>query len=170
VETQGDEGRPPGYRARAARLGPLVGAKALGLTVYDLDPGESVAPYHYEYGNEEWLIVLAGKPTLRDADGDEYELAPWDIVLFPEGPEGAHKVSNRTDEPVRVAMLSTTNEPSVAVYPDSGKIGVWTERGADGRLFRLDDAVDYWEGEAERPAAAAAPGEAPGNGAQPAGS
>jgi uncharacterized cupin superfamily protein len=143
VETEGDESDPPGYRARAVRVGPLVGASALGATVYDLEPGESVCPYHYEYGNEEWLIVLTGKPTLRDEDGDEYELKQWDVASFPEGPDGAHKVTNRTDEPVRIAILSTKNEPAIAVYPDSGKIGVWPE----GKLFRLADEVEYWEGE-----------------------
>jgi hypothetical protein len=40
-------------------------------------------------------------------------------------------------------MVSTKTEPSVAVYPDSGKLGVWPP----GKLFRLEDAVDYWVGE-----------------------
>ena len=44
---------------------------------------------------------------------------------------------------VLVAMLSTRREPAVAVYPDSDKIGMWPP----GKLFRLADAVDYWEGE-----------------------
>ena len=147
VETEGDEGDPEGYRARAVRVGPLIGASALGATVYDLDPGESVCPYHYEWGNEEWLIVLEGRPTLRDEEDDEHELKKWDVVVFPDGPEGAHKVTNRTEEPVRIVILSTKNEPSLAVYPDSNKIGVWTQPGDKGKLFRIDDAVDYWEGE-----------------------
>lgn len=146
VETEGDENDPPGFRARAVKLGPrLRGASALGATVYDLDPGQSICPYHYEYGNEEWLLVLTGKPTYRDEDSDEYELAPWDVVLFPEGPDGAHQVTNRTEEPVRVVMFSTTHEPSIAIYPDSNKIGVWPP----GKLFELDSAVDYWKGETD---------------------
>ena len=52
-------------------------------------------------------------------------------------------MTNRTDTTVRVMMLSTLHEPSVAVYPDSGKIGVWPP----GKLFREDDATGYWEGE-----------------------
>jgi uncharacterized cupin superfamily protein len=145
VEPEGDESDPAGYRSRRARLGPMIGATALGASVYDLDPGESVCPYHYEHGNEEWLIVLTGRPTLRDDENDEYELKQWDVVVFPEGPEGAHKVTNRTDEPVRIAIVSTKNEPDVTIYPDSGKIGFWPE----GKVFRLADAVDYYEGELE---------------------
>jgi uncharacterized cupin superfamily protein len=143
VEPEADESDPPGYRARAVRVGPMIGATALGATVYDLDPGESVCPYHYEHGNEEWLIVLTGKPTLRDEENDEHQLKPWDVVIFPEGEEGAHKVTNRTEEPVRIAIISTKNDPAIVIYPDSDKIGLWPP----GKMFRLGDAVDYWDGE-----------------------
>jgi uncharacterized cupin superfamily protein len=137
-----DEGDPAGYETPYARVGPLIGASALGASVYELRAGQSVCPYHYEHGNEEWLLVLIGRPTLRDPEG-EHELEPGDVVLFPEGPEGAHKVTNDGEEPVRIAILSTKHDPSVSVYPDSDKVGVWPP----GKLFRLADAVDYWEGE-----------------------
>ena len=143
LEIAYDDGDPDGYRVGFNRFGPEIGATAMGATVYELQEGQSVCPYHYEYGNEEWLIVLTGKPTLRDEDGDEYELKEWDVASFPEGPDGAHKVTNRTTEPVRIAILSTKNDPSVSIYPDSNKVGVWPP----GKLFRLADAVDYWEGE-----------------------
>jgi uncharacterized cupin superfamily protein len=142
VETARDEDDAPGYETASARIGPLIGATDLGATVYDLAPGQSVCPYHYEYGFEEWLIVLTGNPILRDPDG-EHQLAPGDVVLFPEGPDGAHNVTNRTDEPVRIAIASNKGEPGVAVYPDSGKVGVWPLN----KIFRLADAVDYWDGE-----------------------
>src|SRR5207244_3478080 len=101
-------------------------------------------PYHYEYGNEEWLLVLEGHPTLRHPEGED-ELEPGDVVCFPEGPEGAHKVTNRRGEPARIVIFSTKHEPAVAVYPDSDKIGFWPP----GKLFRLEDAVDYWVREVE---------------------
>jgi uncharacterized cupin superfamily protein len=140
--TAGDPGDPPGYRSRGLRLGPIVGAEQLGASVYDLDPGDSVCPYHYEHPEEEWLLVWTGSPTLRDPDG-EHELSPGDLVCFLEGPDGAHKVTNRTDEPVRIVMFSTKAKTAMAVYPDSNKVGVWPL----GKLFRIDDAVDYWDGE-----------------------
>ena len=65
------------------------------------------------------------------------------MVLFPEGEEGAHKVTNNGEDVARIAMLSNTDEPSVSFYPDSGKIGFWP----DGKLFRLADEVDYFDGE-----------------------
>jgi uncharacterized cupin superfamily protein len=142
LAVEGDAADPPGYRARMGRFGPAIGATQLGGSVYELDPGESVCPYHYEYPEEEWLLVLAGRPTLRDPDG-EHELEQGDLVVFPEGPDGAHKVTNRTAAPVRILMLSTRAETAVAVYPDGGKVGVFPL----GKYFRLADAVEYFDGE-----------------------
>jgi uncharacterized cupin superfamily protein len=137
---------PEGWRWRAATVGPRLGASLLGATLYELEPGERSFPYHYEWGCEEWLIVAAGTPTLRTPEG-ERELAPGDTVCFPGGPEGAHLVSNRSDAVARVLILSTKSNPAVAVYPDSDKIGIWTD-GGDSALFRRGTKVDYWDGEA----------------------
>jgi len=143
VVTEADPADPAGYRVRTARLAGLIGAEQLGASVYELDPGESVCPYHYEQPTEEWLLVWTGSPTLRDPEG-EHELSPGDLVCFPAGPEGAHKLTNRSAEPLRVVMLSTHAPAAITVYPDSNKVGVWPLH----KLFRIDDAVDYWEGEA----------------------
>ncbi|MGZ4178158.1 MAG: cupin domain-containing protein [Solirubrobacteraceae bacterium] len=142
-----DAGDPEGYHAGMARFGAEIGAVMLGGSVYELPPGQSICPYHYEYGNEEWLVVLDGRPTVRHPEGEE-ELASGDVVCFPIGPAGAHKVTNRTDAPVRVLMLSTKVEPSVAVYPDSDKIGVWPGNPRDNILVRRESNVDYWDREA----------------------
>jgi uncharacterized cupin superfamily protein len=146
AEVDYDAGDPEGYRAGSARFGPVVGAAMLGGTIYELPPGESICPYHYEYGNEEWLIVLDGRATLRHPQS-EVELDRGDVVCFPVGPEGAHKVTNRSDAPVRVLMLSTQHEPAVAVYPDSDKIGVWPGDRRDHILVRRESHVDYWDRE-----------------------
>ncbi len=84
--------------------------------------------------------------TLRHPDGEE-DLERGEVVVFPVGPEGAHKVTNRGEEPARVFMFSTMVEPSVAVYPDSNKLGVWPGDKRDNLLVRRDSAVDYWDGE-----------------------
>jgi uncharacterized cupin superfamily protein len=142
VQTSQDADDPAGYRTPYARIGALVGGSALGASIYVLNEGQAVCPYHYEYGNEEWLMVLAGRPLLRTPQGEE-TLETGDVVCFSEGPEGAHKVSNPEAETARIVIFSTKREPSIAVYPDSDKIGVWPT----GKLFRAGDAVDYWEGE-----------------------
>ena len=139
----------PGFSWRRAIVGERIGAEKLGASVYELQPGERTFPYHYEYGAEEWLLVIAGRPTLRAPDG-EHELRAGDVVCFAEGPEGAHQVRNDSGEPVRILIASTKSVPDAAVYPDSGKIGIWTGNEADPpRLFRIESAVDYWDGETE---------------------
>jgi uncharacterized cupin superfamily protein len=150
VTTETDPDDPQGCRAGAVKLAPLIGGKEIGGSIYDLPPGESICPYHFEYNSEEWLIVLQGRPVLRRADGDggeaQDDLQPGDTVCFPPGPSGAHKVTNATDEPVRVLMLSTMPEVDISYYPDSQKFGVWPAAG-EGFLVRRDSGVDYYEGE-----------------------
>jgi uncharacterized cupin superfamily protein len=146
LEVEYDDQDPEGYRAGMARFGPSIGAEKLGASLYELPPGQSICPYHYEYPEEEWLIVLEGRPTLRHPEGED-ELEEGDVVCFPEGPEGAHKVTNRTDETVKVLMFSTKTKTAVAVYPDSDKIGIWTGNDADHVIVPRESNVDYYTGE-----------------------
>ena len=141
-----DEGGPPGYEVPYVRIGPLIGASALGMTVYELNEGNSICPYHWESPDEEWLIVLEGTPTLRDPGG-EHELAAGDLVCFPPGPEGAHKVTNRAPGRALVAMLSTRAKTSLGVYPDSDKVGIFSSDGGMRLLVPISAGVDYWHGE-----------------------
>jgi uncharacterized cupin superfamily protein len=145
IAVEADPDDPAGYRSRMGRFGPTIGAERLGASVYELDPGDSVCPYHYEAVEEEWLLVLTGTPTLRDPDG-EHELVPGDLVCFPATPDGAHKVTNRSDAVARIVMLSTMpqNGLSVCVYPDSQKVGVWPY---PGMRLRIAESLDYWDGE-----------------------
>lgn len=144
-KTELDPEDPEGYRAGMARFGPAIGASTMGGSVYDLPPGESVCPYHYEW-DEEWLIVVSGHPVVRHPQGED-RLDPGDVVCFPKGPEGAHKVSNpaAADSPARVLMFSTITDPAVAIYPDSDKVGVFI--GKESLLLRRGDGVGYYEGE-----------------------
>jgi uncharacterized cupin superfamily protein len=135
-----------GWRSKDAHIGMRLGAELLGGSLYELEPGDRLWPYYLHHANEEWLIVVRGRPTLRSPDGEQ-ELSEGDVVCFPRGKEGAHQVSNRTDAPIRVLMLSSLIVPEIVEYPDSGKIG---GRGAQGqRLFmtRPGPGVDYWDGE-----------------------
>lgn len=139
---------PDGFRAGMARLGEALGAKESGISVYELAPGQAVCPYHYEVGEEEWLLVLAGNPTLRHPDGSE-ALEPWDVVCFPRGPEGAHSIRNETERSARVLMFSTVAVPTATVYPDSDKVGIWTGDPETDVLVKRESAVGYYEGETE---------------------
>lgn len=123
----------------------MLGSSALMMFVYDLAPGSSSSPYHYEY-EEEWLLVVDGTLVLRAPDG-EHTLQRGDLVRFAPGPDGAHKVSNRSERPARTLMFSSARTPAVSVYPDSDKIGVWSGNEADELIFKRTTAVAWSEGE-----------------------
>jgi uncharacterized cupin superfamily protein len=137
---------PEGFRAGLARLGKALGAAESGISVYELPPGQAICPYHYEVGEEEWLLVLEGNPTLRTPEGSE-RLDPWDVVCFPRGPEGAHGVRNETTATARVLMFSTVVLPTATVYPDSDKVGIWTGDPETDLMVRRESKVDYFDGE-----------------------
>jgi uncharacterized cupin superfamily protein len=140
-----DDADPAGYRAGAIEFEKGATGDPLAVKSFELPAGETLCPYHYEYV-EEWLIVLEGKVTVRVPDGEE-EGIPGDVMRFPAGPEGAHQVSNPTEATARLVMFSSAREPSVAVYPDSDKIGVWA--GSEALMLkRADGNVDYYDGEA----------------------
>ena len=123
----------------------VLGSSDLMMFVYDLEPGTGSSPYHYEYA-EEWLLVVDGAVVLLAPDG-EHTLQRGDLVRFPAGPDGAHKVLNRSGAPARTLMFSSARVPAVSVYPDSDKIGVWSGHEPDELIFKRGTAVPWSEGE-----------------------
>jgi uncharacterized cupin superfamily protein len=146
-----DDPYPPidGWRSRVKRLvGP---GNSLGMSLYELEAGQTQCPYHFHHGADELILVLRGRPTLRTPDG-ERELEPGDVVHFPKSAAGAHQVVNRSDDPVRYVLASSTVTPEIVEYPDSGKVAAMarseSQRGQPlWTMHRLDDGVDYLEGE-----------------------
>jgi uncharacterized cupin superfamily protein len=135
-----------GFRIQEAAIARRIGAELIAGNVYDVAPGKKLWPYHLHHANEEWLLVLRGRPTLRAPDG-ERELAEGDVVCFVRGGAGAHQVRNATDEPARVLMLSTRNAPEIIEYPDSDKVLTKDARDDDIFTSRYGEPVDYWDGE-----------------------
>ena len=144
-----DRREEPGFQALRARLGRQAGCERLGLSLWEVSPGEAAYPFHYHLTEEELVVVLSGRPSLRTADGWR-ELDEGEVIGFPRGEAGVHQIVNRSDETVRFLAFSTSGEPDVVVQPDSGKVGAFERRPEGGGMriwFRGDDAVDYWEGE-----------------------
>jgi uncharacterized cupin superfamily protein len=144
-EWDGTEERE-GWRSKAALVGARLNAELIGGGLYELEPGNTLWPYHTHHANEEWLLVVRGRPTLRSPEG-ERELADGDMVCFRRGKDGFHQVSNRTDSPVRVLMISTLIVPEIVEYPDSGKLGARSAAGERIMLARPGPTLDYWDGE-----------------------
>ena len=78
----------PGFRSQRARLGWQLASQRLGASIWEIEPGEAAYPYHYHLAEEELLIVLMGRPSMR-TDGDWRELEPGDVALLPARPARA---------------------------------------------------------------------------------
>ncbi len=139
----------PGFTCQRARIGRQAGAVRLGASLFEVPPGEAAYPFHYHLAEEELVVVLAGRPSLRTPSGWR-ELEEGEVLSFSEGEEGAHQVVNRSDERVRLLAISTAGQPDVVVQPDSGKVGAFERRPDGGGMrlwFRDADAVGYIDGE-----------------------
>ncbi len=139
----------PGFRALRARLGRQAGAERLGLSLWELPPGEAAYPYHYHLGEEELLIVLEGRPSVRTPSGWR-DLDAGEVVAFLRGEAGGHQILNRTEQTIRLLAISTSGDPDIVIYPDSGKLGAFErlpEGGGVWAMFRTSDTVDYHDGE-----------------------
>lgn len=153
-EWDATQDRPP-FSWRRSRLGLQAGSQKLGASLYELEPGAASFPFHIHYANEELLIVLEGRPTLRQLEG-ERQLTPGEVVGLPAGRRGAHRVENRSEAKARILIVSTMLAPEVNEYPDSDKI--WVRDTAPGEVAQpaseLNTIVsaehpleDYFEGE-----------------------
>jgi uncharacterized cupin superfamily protein len=133
---------------RRERLGELAGAEHLGLTVYELAPGQAMH-FHYHLQREELLVVLEGTLAVRTPQGWS-DVAAGEVVAFPRGERGAHGYENRGDAPVRLLMFSEQNAPNVSVYPDTNEVGIYdVARPGErrfGALFNLAEAVSGYAG------------------------
>jgi uncharacterized cupin superfamily protein len=83
----------------AARVGESAGSDKLGMSVYELQPGQGMV-FHYHLQREELLIVLRGTVALRTAAGWE-ELAEGDVAA--SRVESAVPMGMRTGRPSRRA-------------------------------------------------------------------
>jgi uncharacterized cupin superfamily protein len=120
-------------RRKIARVGARAGAVELGASLYEVAPGGAVSPYHVHHGNEELLVVLAGRPELRTPAGVE-RLEAGATAAFRRGPDGAHAIRNPGPETARVLLVSTVRLPEVAEYLDTGAVLTVTGPG-EGKGF-----------------------------------
>ena len=121
------------FRAKAMRAGAHAGSQELGATLYEIEAGGAISPYHFHHANEELLVVLAGSPEIR-MPGGRRRLAAGAVIAFPRGEDGAHAVTNPGPEAARVLLVSTMRFPDVAEHLDTGALLAITGQAA-GKVF-----------------------------------
>ena len=134
-----------GYEYFKRKFIPFGGANNTLVSVYEIPPGKSAYPYHYHHKNEETFYILSGKGILRTPEG-ERTVSAGDLLFFPTGPAGAHKLTNCSEtENLTYLDFDVVHDVDIAVYPDSDKIGIWGM--GINKIYPQNSAVDYYEGE-----------------------
>lgn len=136
--------RAPRYDTETTSLSKGTAARQLGASFDILAPGQIGCPYHYHYAEEEMFIILQGEGTLRVA-GERVPIRAGDVITIPAGPDYPHHIINSSDAPLHYLSISTMAKPEVCEYPDSGKVGVFSE--GLRLLQRREAGLDYWDGE-----------------------
>ena len=143
------------FECQLAPVGAVLEAQKLGYNVTTIPPGKRAFPYHAHRANEEMFFILEGEGSLRLPEGTQ-PIRKGDFISLPPGRDSAHQIINDSKGPLRYLAVSTTEQPEVVEYPDSGKLAVvvgWRGQtrlaGPDAlrHIARLKDGVDYWDGE-----------------------
>ncbi|MDF1655767.1 MAG: cupin domain-containing protein [Coxiellaceae bacterium] len=139
------------FSCQRQSLTQAAGGKALGASVFTLQPGKKAFPYHYHYANEEAILVLEGEGTLRCND-EMIPVAKDDYIALPAGGDHAHQMINTSDAELKYLCFSTMIDTEVCVYPDSDKICAIAGSAPGGtksqrklmQCFKQSDNVDYF--------------------------
>jgi uncharacterized cupin superfamily protein len=62
-----EDGLPDAFMLREVSARERPGDELIGSTLYELEPGKQLWPYHLHIGNEEWVVVVSGTPSLLGA-------------------------------------------------------------------------------------------------------
>ncbi len=134
-----------GYEYTRRNFVPRGEAANTLVSVYEIPPGKAAYPYHYHLKDEETFFILSGEGLLKTPEGEK-RVAAGELLFFPAGSEGAHKLTNTSaTEKLVYIDFDVIHDLDAAVYPDSGKIGVWGK--GINRVYPMDGNVDYYQGE-----------------------
>lgn len=113
---------------------------------YEIMPGKAAYPKHYHSYNTECFYIIKGNGVI-ETDGEDINVSSGDVIVFPRGKKGMHKIVNISGvENLLYIDFDTTNSPDIVHYVDSDKIGI-IEHNISSTFYRNSDNVDYYDGE-----------------------
>ena len=137
-----EHGEKFGSRYRALTAAVMGKEYRVGVSIEELAPGKQSCPFHWHVKEEEHILALEGRATLRLGE-ERIELCAGDYVCFPARQEAGHCLVNESDAPFRFVVIGENKRDEVCVYPDSNKVLV----RALGQVLDRAAVVDYWDGE-----------------------
>ena len=82
---------------------------------------------------------------MKTPDG-ERKVVAGDLLFFPSGKNGAHKLTNSSESKSLVYIdFDVIYSVNVAVYPDSEKVGIWSDNVT--KILPLNSELSYFDGE-----------------------
>jgi len=140
------------YTSQRALFSDGIGAKKLGYNLTVLPPGKAQCPFHNHHGEEEMFLILEGQGELRFGT-ERYPIRKHDVIACPPGGRDvAHQIINTGSIAMRYLSLSKLSRIEICEYPDSSKIGVYSDEPAGLRkMYRSESTVDYYDRETCEP-------------------
>ena len=134
-----------GYEYFRRKFVPMGGANNALVSIYEIPPGKAAYPYHFHHKNEEVFYILSGEGLLKTPEG-ERKVAAGELLFFPTGETGAHKITNTSETENLVYIdFDVVHDIDIAVYPDSGKLGIWGM--GINKIYPENDDINYYDGE-----------------------
>ena len=134
-----------GYEFFRRKFIPFGAANNTLVSVYEIPPGKAAYPYHYHHKNEETFYVISGEGVLKTPEG-ERKVSAGEMLFFPAGPAGAHKLTNISGTENLVYIdFDVVHDIDVTIYPDSDRIGIWGM--GINKIYPQSADVDYYDGE-----------------------
>lgn len=110
------------------------------VEVTRIGPGQTPCPYHSHSAQWEYYQVIAGKGSVRHADGID-PIETGDAFIF--GPGEPHQLINNGTEDLVILVVADNPLGESCHYPDSDK---WLVRSPERQLIR-SVKIDYYDGE-----------------------
>jgi uncharacterized cupin superfamily protein len=121
-------------------LGDPFGLTNFGVNLTRISPGAVSALRHSHARQDEFIYVLAGRPTLV-TDGGETPLEPGMCAGFAAGRGDGHQLLNRTEADVWILEVGDRSPGDAVTYPDDD---IQAVLGGDGRWrFTHKDGSPY---------------------------
>jgi uncharacterized cupin superfamily protein len=123
------------------KLGEHFGLTHFGVNLTHLAPGAASALAHSHSKQEEFILVLAGNPTLVLGE-TEFVLQPGDCYGFQAGTGIAHHLINRSQETATYLEVGDRTEGDEVEYPNDDlkatqlPNGQWAITHKDGRPYK----------------------------------
>ena len=113
------------------------------LELSRMPPGKSNFPFHAHSAQWEMYLVVSGKGSVRDKDGNT-DVVGGDAFIF--GPNEPHQITNSGDVDLIYYVIADNPLGESGYYPDSGKWKVNRTSQAD-RVVIKGNETDYFDDE-----------------------